>query len=164
MRNPLLTMRIRPYQGHVSNPISNTYGNVRTQPVHGKPKPRVHQGWDLQAAPLTVVYAIADGEAEVLPYSPDGWGNCVRLKFTYHGRNLYAFYAHLTSVLVGNSSVKEGTPLGLTGMTGNARKLSRREAHLHFGIATRPNPRKGLHDYIDPGEVLGYSVYSSSPR
>jgi murein DD-endopeptidase MepM/ murein hydrolase activator NlpD len=57
MRNPLLTMRIRPYQGHVSNPISNTYGNVRTQPVHGKPKPRVHQGWDLQAAPLTVVYA-----------------------------------------------------------------------------------------------------------
>lgn len=160
MRYPLDRMIIRTHQMGVYKPLSNTYGRW----VRGK---KAHQGWDLAAAPGTSVYAITYGQAEAMPYHGD-WGNWVRLAFLHKGRTHYAFYCHLSYSSVGRGcSVVEGSILGVTGMTGNAALLCEAEAHLHFGVATVPNPRKTgsadrILDYIDPGEVLGYEVYRSS--
>jgi murein DD-endopeptidase MepM/ murein hydrolase activator NlpD len=155
MRNPLQTMRIRPFQKTKYKPTSNIYGHVPRHPSG------IHQGWDLDAAPQTTVYAIADGEAEALPYHHQ-WGYRVRLKFTHDGKTFYAFYSHLEKALIGKASVTEGSPLGLTGMTGNAKGLPPDEAHLHFGVSTKSDPAPGLTDWINPGDVLGYDVYSTS--
>lgn len=154
MRFPLDVMRIRPFQFGKYDPVSNTFGKVR---VHHT---RAHQGWDLLAPPGTPVYAIADGDI-TSRFSPS-YGNTVTLKFKLAGKTYYAFYAHLSAISRTNVCVKEGTVLGKTGTTGNARGIPRSEAHLHFEIRTKAAPASGLHDRIDPGEVLGYSVYSCS--
>lgn len=156
MRNPLDFMRIRPHQHGTYRPLTNTFGMVRMNNT------RAHQGWDLESQIGTPVYAITYGEAEPLPYHQQ-WGHRVRLRFLHHGRAYYAFYSHLDPIFLlrGPCSVTEGTQLGLTGMTGNAGGLPHAEAHLHFGIATAENPGAGLGDYLDPGEILGYEVYSS---
>jgi murein DD-endopeptidase MepM/ murein hydrolase activator NlpD len=167
MRKPLQVMKIREYQIHHSAPLTNTYGYVRHD-KHGKIRP--HQGWDLQAAPGTPVFAIATGTAKA-GYSKD-YGNWISIKFEHRGRTLYAFYAHLLNysykLVVQNQAVPEGTVIGFTGMSGNAKDIPLREAHLHFEIRTKEVPTSpsllgpGLHGRIDPGEVLGYEIYSSS--
>jgi murein DD-endopeptidase MepM/ murein hydrolase activator NlpD len=76
----------------------------------------------------------------------------------------YAFYAHLAPIsgpMSFDRSVLEGTLLGYTGMSGNAAGIPMNEAHLHFEIRTIENPTTGLVGRIDPGEILGYQVYSS---
>ncbi|MFY9854918.1 MAG: M23 family metallopeptidase [Terracidiphilus sp.] len=156
MRYPLTVMKIRPFQFGKYDPISNTFGKVR---VHHT---RSHQGWDLLAKPGTDVYAIADGE--LTKYFSASYGNTATLKFVYNGHTYYAFYAHLSIVLMANMSVKEGSVIGRTGMTGNARTIPVSEAHLHFEIRTvaLPGPHSGIHGRIDPGQVLGFAVYSCS--
>ena len=127
---------------------------------------KAHQDWDLAAAPGTAIYAITYGEAEAMPEDANGWGKWVRLQFLHDGAVYYAFYCYLGSIaFTGGCSAAEGMILGATGMTGNARNLGTAEAHLHFGISASPTPRgtgSATHvvDYIDPGEVLGYEVYS----
>ena len=154
MQFPLTTMRIRPLQFRRARPITNIFGRVRRG---GR---RVHQGWDLDAHPGTPVYAIADGELTV-GVSPS-YGHYVRLKFEHGGRTYYAFYAHLRGrTVVGNSSVREGAVIGQTGRSGSARRIPAREAHLHFEIRTVARPGRLLADRIDPGEILGYEIYSS---
>jgi len=165
MRNPLDVMRIRPLQYGHNDPISNTFGMVRAKRKHA------HQGWDLLARPGTPVYAISDGELKVGTSSD--YGNTVTIKFTRSGGRipglqLFAFYAHLAAAFQGNCSISEGTIIGVTGRTGNARKIPLAEAHLHFEIRLveyLPKIKGGnpLLGRIDPGEVLGYGVYSSSP-
>lgn len=46
MRYPLDHMKIRPLQFGAMEPLTNTFGMVRTN-VSNQPKP--HQGWDLEA-------------------------------------------------------------------------------------------------------------------
>jgi len=156
MHYPLDVMKIRPFQFGKYDPVSNSFGKVR---VHHT---RAHQGWDLLAAPGTPVYAIAGGD--LTSRASSSYGNIATLKFRYKGKTYYAFYAHLSVVTGANSCVLEGSVIGKTGMTGNARKIPVPEAHLHFEIRTKASPgnHSGLHDRIDPGDVLGYSVYSCS--
>ena len=155
MRRPLNVMRIRPLQGGAHNPISNTFGMVRTNHT------RAHQGWDLLAPVGTPVFAIADGELKV--GRGKDYGDWISLKFMHGGLPYYAFYAHLHLILQGNSSVVEGAKIALTGRSGNAGgKTPISEAHLHFEIRTVENPGTGLPGRIDPGNILGYQVYSSS--
>lgn len=156
MRNPLNAMKIRPFQFGKYDPVSNSFGKVRVH--HTRP----HRGWDLLASPGTAVYAITDGEvtSQVSP----SYGKTITLKFHRSGKTYYAFYAHLGVISVTNSCVREGALIGKTGMTGNAQGIPLSESHLHFEIRTKQRPpnHSGLHDRIDPGEVLRYSVYSCS--
>jgi len=112
--------------------------------------------------PGTDVYAIADGD--LTSYVSPSYGNTATLKFMHHGKTYYAFYAHLNVILIANVCVTEGAVIGKSGMTGNARTIPLSEAHVHFEIRTvsNPGPHSGTHGRVDPGEVLGYSVYSCS--
>lgn len=155
MRPPLDRMIIRRFQAGRRDPISNTYGpGVRR---HGH---RPHQGWDLEAKPGTLVYAISDGELTV-GFGHHDYGNWASLEFGHRRSKYFAFYAHLQMHVVRNASVREGAVIALTGKTGNARGLADSEAHLHFEIRTVEHPHHGLVGRIDPGEILGYGVYSS---
>lgn len=159
MRFPLDNMKIRPLQFGATKPLTNTFGMVRTNASN---KPRPHQGWDLEAPVGTPVYAITGGEVKT-SFS-NSYGHTVTLKFTYRGLTYYAFYAHLapmSSVMCAERSVPEGEILGFTGVSGNASGIPIKEAHLHFEIRTIENPGSGLVGRIDPGEMLGYSVYAT---
>jgi hypothetical protein len=114
MRPPLNVMRIRRNSGH------NLYGKVRAG-----------GGWDLAARPMTPVYAVADGTVAWIQFlRPSGQvrtaqpkhDRCVLLQLDgqqYCGKQLFAFYAHLSHVNVGEKEpVVAGQAIGLTGVTG----------------------------------------------
>ena len=166
MRSPLDRMKIRPLQFGKTDPISNTFGIVR---VNKDGSQRAHQGWDLLAAPGTPVFAIASGTVRA-GFDGKGYGYWLSLKFSEDGRTYFAFYGHLSEYATNaqNQSVAEGDLIALTGMSGNARGIPLREAHLHFEIRTVEFPHSGppghrhpLAGRVDPGELLGYQVYSS---
>jgi murein DD-endopeptidase MepM/ murein hydrolase activator NlpD len=77
--------------------------------------------------------------------------------------DLFAFYGHLADVTVEvGDKLSEGSVLGHVGRSGNA---CHSPTHLHFEIRTVAVPPRnsGLHHRIDPGEILGYENYSSTP-
>jgi murein DD-endopeptidase MepM/ murein hydrolase activator NlpD len=148
-------MRLRRLQYGKYDPASNSYGMVR------RSQHRPHQGWDLAAAPGTPVFAITSGE--LTTGHSASYGKWASLKFTHHGKPRYAFYGHLQTAVLSNCSVPEGSLIGFTGRTGNAVGIPHDESHLHFEIRTMEHPALGLHGRVDPGEVLGYEVYSCSP-
>jgi murein DD-endopeptidase MepM/ murein hydrolase activator NlpD len=151
MRNPLATMHVRRESLH------NTFGMVRND---GR---RPHQGWDLAAPAWTPVYAIADGTIRDVRGDGD-YGTQFSLEFEHGGRTLYAFYAHLSACnCAAGEQVSEGDLLGFTGTTGNAASFRGDDEHLHFEIRTQRHPGRGLPGRIDPGDVLGYRVYTCAP-
>ncbi|MDR2881149.1 MAG: M23 family metallopeptidase [Azoarcus sp.] len=146
---PLEINRIR---GAITN---NAYGMVR----NGGAKP--HQGWDLEAAPGTPCYAIADGKI-VWANDLGNFGLTVILEFQHRGRTLYASYAHLMSHYVyREKQVTRGDMLGRTGQSGNATGQPRREAHLHFGIHTIERPLKWPTGWVDPAQLYGVTPINS---
>ena len=149
MQLPLNRLRIR------KDSPNNTFGMVRNSGT------TPHQGWDITAPVGTPVLAIADGSVVDVGNS-GAYGNYVTLAFEHGGQTFYAFYAHLSVIAVGRSSVREGTLLGFTGKTGNAINLPTGEEHLHFEIRTIQNPGLGLPGRIDPGQILGFQ-YLSTP-
>src|SRR5207302_749259 len=125
MRPPLHHMRIRENSSH------HLYGHVR---VGDDGKKRFHAGWDLAARPMTPVYAVADGtvrwiqffkqvdvKGEVKGEVKGTYGRSVLLELDgnqFHGRQLFAFYAHLSHVNVGEGDhVAAGQQIALTGIT-----------------------------------------------
>ena len=151
MAHPLDQMRIR------RQLPNHTYGRVRNQ---GR---RAHQGWDLAAPVGTPLYAVAHGTIRQISEGGD-YGIQITLEFRHSGRRLFAFYAHLSAVECAEGDVVyEGQRIGLTGRTGNARNLGVQDEHLHFEIRNQARAGRGLRNRIDPGEVLGYEVYSSRP-
>jgi murein DD-endopeptidase MepM/ murein hydrolase activator NlpD len=153
-------MKIRPRQFGANAPLTNTFVTVRGNNT------QAHQGWDLEANPGTVVYAIADGVTKAGISST--YGNWLSLKFSHKGKTYYAFYAHLSGYLTvrQNQPVREGEKIAWTGRSGNAQTLRMSESHLHFEIRAGEfpyEPGSQLAGRIDPGEILGYSVYSSLP-
>jgi murein DD-endopeptidase MepM/ murein hydrolase activator NlpD len=164
MRPPLLQMTVRtpeldqiryPKLKHIALPFGGTMGpDVRRYPT-GKPK--LHAGWDLYANPGTSAFAITDG-AIVDSKFINRYGNTTLLEFSYRGKTLYAFYAHLTSAAFHPSPgkpvpVTEGTRVALTGTTGNA---TGEAPHLHFELWTKRHVGQFPDGRISPGEVLGY--------
>jgi len=157
MRMPLTQMRIR------RQSPNNTFGMVRRSRA-GTPRP--HQGWDLRAAVGTPVQAIAEGHVVQVHDEDSGdYGRSITLAFLHNGRRYFAFYAHLSAVEVRNrDTVHGGQTIGKTGKTGNASGLCAIDDHLHFEIRTEQHVGRGLGGRIDPGELLGYEVYSSQPE
>jgi hypothetical protein len=133
-------------RGRIRN---NTFGMVR----NGGTRP--HQGWDFEAPVGTACFAIADGKVELVYTSPD-YGKVAVLAFPFDRKRLFAAYAHLSQVAVSpGQSVARGDRIGLTGNTGNARKMVGPDQHLHFEIRDIARPGKGLADRRDPIEVFG---------
>lgn len=82
-------------------------------------------GWNLAARPMTPVYAVADGTVTSIRFLRSAQlmhGKCVLLQLDgqqYCGKQLFAFYAHLSHVNVGEKDhVVAGQRIGLTAITG----------------------------------------------
>jgi murein DD-endopeptidase MepM/ murein hydrolase activator NlpD len=125
---------------------SAKFGLVRKD---AKGNPRSHQGIDLQADAGTDVFAVADGLVVGINLGLDGYGYTLNLKFD----DKYAFYAHLSKVLVKvGESVKAGKLIAFTGATGNAKGMDtiKKGGHLHFEIRVSQNCGLGLTGRLDP--------------
>jgi murein DD-endopeptidase MepM/ murein hydrolase activator NlpD len=154
VRAPLKEMKIR--GGHPRN----SFGMVRIKDDGKTPKP--HQGWDLQAAVGTPVYAVAHGEVLETTGDVGDYGKSITLAFLESGKWYFAFYAHLSSVLCRKGDAAyAGQLLGLTGKTGNAGSLAASQDHLHFEIRTTWKRSGGLDGRVDPGQLLGYDLYQT---
>jgi murein DD-endopeptidase MepM/ murein hydrolase activator NlpD len=138
---------------------------------------RAHTGIDLDAAPGTPIFAVADGVIDLARYGDAMLGTDILLTFrptapmlTYLARMghydddgvLFAHYGHLSAVFVSQGQrVKAGTMIGRTGTSGNA---DQKYPHLHFEIRKIRLPgigAEGLHNRIDP--ELMFQVDFSMP-
>lgn len=161
MRPPLLEMVARTpeldrarysHLAHLKYPFGGTMGmGVRSAGA------RNHAGWNLYAKPGTTAFAITDGVVSHTGVM-HGYGNVLLLEFMFQDRTLYALYAHLRSALVhptkqGETQVKEGRRVRLTGTTGNA---GGERPHLHFEIWIRRTVGAFPDGRISPSEVLGF--------
>jgi murein DD-endopeptidase MepM/ murein hydrolase activator NlpD len=154
--DPAVTARLK----HSASPVGGAFGKVRSSGT----KP--HQGWDIYADIGTFVYAVSSGVIEGVRESQTGYGLqlCLKLdrepmtRATGPKPQLWAFYAHLSRVLVSEGHVEEGQLIAFTGNSGNADDTP---PHLHFELRTQPWPGKGLKGRLDPGEALGYWHYQS---
>ena len=134
---------------------ANTFGMVR-QYADGHDKP--HQGWDFLAENDTPCYAIADGAIKLIYKSKD-YGLVLVLGFLWHGRELFAAYAHLSDAITTlGQSVRKGDQIAHSGSSGNAGNMGPGERHLHFEIRTIPRPGLGLSGRISP-----WSLYAKVP-
>jgi murein DD-endopeptidase MepM/ murein hydrolase activator NlpD len=130
--------------------VNNTFGNVRNG---GK---RVHQGWDFEAPVGTPCFAICSGKIELVYQSVD-YGNVAVLAFPFGNAELYAAYAHLSTIDVKQGdTVAKGKQIGLTGNSGNAKGMKGPDQHLHFEIRKVPRPGKGLEGRLSPKDVFGF--------
>lgn len=113
--------------------------------------PRAHQGIDLKANKGEAVYAVADGVIAGVNLGLDGYGYTLTLKC--NDKNLFAFYAHLSEILVKvGDKVTQGHKIAKTGSTGNAFGMDtvNKGGHLHFEIRTQQTVGRGLMDRLDP--------------
>jgi murein DD-endopeptidase MepM/ murein hydrolase activator NlpD len=125
---------------------------------------RGHQGWDLYATTGTSAFAVADGYV-VWTRDQGDFGKQVLLQFNKDGSaqsssdSIYAFYAHLSKILVEPFTfVTGGQKIALTGTSGNA---SPAYPHLHFEIRTTSGDLpQGLTGRLDPSTVLGGQLLS----
>ena len=158
--NPLRHMEI---SNHNRGQLSNTFGMVRD----GGATP--HQGWDLAAPVGAPVRAVKHGIVVLVKDDGNrGYGKQIAIqisrgasgeKMTSEDSDVYAFYAHLSSIAVTvGDLVKEGQMIGAVGQTGNAGGTP---PHLHFEIRTRLVVGRGLPGRVDPGTVLGYEHLTS---
>jgi murein DD-endopeptidase MepM/ murein hydrolase activator NlpD len=157
---PIEVMQLRDQRLQSSH--GATFGLVRNNQT------RNHQGWDLYAPVGTRCYAIASGHVEWVK-NEGGYGLQVAISFNRDGSTgasvnpLIAFYAHLSpgSVVVRPGDfVHAGQYIAQTGVSGNANGNA---PHLHFEIRTTSaaSVGGGLANRLDPGEILGYRLYTS---
>ena len=156
--NPLKNCKLR--TAGLSTVNGARFGMTRKYP-NGKPRP--HQGIDLATDEGYRVYAVEDGEIVATAKGLDGYGFTITLKIKntdnpeLNGK--FAFYAHLDRIDVKTGQkVSAGTQLGLSGDTGNARKMTTtsKGGHLHFEIRTIQNPGFGLGGRIDPEPFIKF--------
>ncbi|WLI90750.1 M23 family metallopeptidase [Massilia sp. R2A-15] len=162
MTLPLIVNKIRsdgPREG-----LSNSYGKVRNNAS------KWHRGWDLSAEPNSPVFAVADGVVVQSLDDVSGYGRCVVLeiknpKFEPNSNKsfgngnfekLYILYAHLSQTDITDGTVKRGEQIGKTGTSGNA---GGEPPHLHIEILLENKIKKST-PRLDPGELLGYELYS----
>lgn len=115
----------------------------------------------MEAPTGTPCYAISDGVITHVGHHPQ-FGTNIILQFSKSGLKgmspidpLWAFYAHLSSVLVSKGQiVTSGQTIAFTGHSGNANAAA---PHLHFEIRNIASPRPGLGatGRLDPAVILG---------
>jgi murein DD-endopeptidase MepM/ murein hydrolase activator NlpD len=94
-----------------------------------------HRGLDIGAPTGAPVYASDSGTVVFSGWNTWGYGNLIVIN---HGNGFETYYAHLSSIYVGNGQyVYQGMQIGEVGNTGNSSG-----SHLHFEIRFGPN----LHD------------------
>lgn len=87
---------------------------------------KLHRGIDIKAPPGAVVVATADGEV-VFAGRRSGYGNYVEVD---HGDGVTSAYGHFEALWVDvGDRVRQGTPIGSVGATGNAST-----PHVHYEI------------------------------
>jgi peptidoglycan LD-endopeptidase LytH len=134
------------------NSERHTFGLVRRNSA-GQVK--AHQGWDFQAMPGTICYAIADGSVALTYESPD-YGKVLVLGFRHEGEQWYAAYAHLSAILVDQGdAITKGMRVARSGETGNAVGMPAADKHLHFEIRSAPRPGPGLQGRVSPYRIFG---------
>ncbi|MGH7777127.1 MAG: murein hydrolase activator EnvC family protein [Candidatus Dormibacterales bacterium] len=102
--------------------------------------PHFHTGIDIAAPMGTPVLAADDGVVVLVGSSQFGYGNYVILA---HAGGLVTLYGHLEQALVKvGQAVRQGQPIGLEGMTGNATG-----PHVHFELRIGGQP-------VDPAPYL----------
>ncbi|MCA9522778.1 MAG: M23 family metallopeptidase [Myxococcales bacterium] len=130
---------------------------------------RGHKGVDLAAPIGTTVYPVYRSVVDNMRRTDGGkLGRFLVLRFPIGCDEnpkiacLYATYAHLKKVL---ETVKKGqivevsTPIGQTGISGNAKRLKEEQHHLHLEISTYPG---FLKERIDPS--LFMSIRGNTPE
>lgn len=124
---------------------------------------RAHQGIDLASDEGYRVYAVEDGEIVGINKGADNYGFVVSLRINNLSKpelnGKFAFYAHLDRIDVKiGQLVKAGTPLGLTGDTGNANGMTKETngGHLHFELRTIQNPGLGLKGRVNPESFIKF--------
>src|SRR5688572_28111589 len=103
--DPAITSRLK----HTASPVGGSFGKVRSSGTQG------HQGWDIYADVGTFVYAIGAGVIEGVKETEGGYGLqlCLKLdgermtRVTGPMPPLWAFYAHLSRVLIDKGAVDE---------------------------------------------------------
>lgn len=163
MTLPLVVNKIRS-DGPLEE-LSNSYGKVRNNLT------KWHKGWDLLAEPNSLVFAVGDGSVVQSLNNVSGFGRCILLEFQNpkykpglnacvgieNYEKLYALYAHLShSGVSKGDSVTKGETIGKSGVSGNA---GGETPHLHFELLLENSLTKNA-PRIDPGELLGYELYS----
>ena len=138
----------------LSSVKASMFGMTRKNP-DGSLRP--HQGVDFGIDNGYRVYAVENGIIVDTAMGKDGYGYTITLKLDcpqkpeLHGK--FAFYAHLNRIdIVIGQKVIAGTPIALTGDTGNAKGMTTiaKGGHLHFELRTQQICGKGLAGRIDP--------------
>ena len=151
--DPVKNPRIR------CNKASNLYGPVRH---YADGSIRWHRGFDYYAPKGTPVYSVGNGVVSLIQNHPD-YGMCVLITHKRPKAIYYSFYAHLSSISVKyGESVKKGSVLGKSGVTGNAYNLRGQEEHLHFEYRTRP--KHGERKQSNPNAIVKTKFYSADPK
>lgn len=159
---------------------SGTFGCVRSK------RHQLHEGLDIRSltkdkkgeatdpvlctAPGTVVHVCSNP-------GKSNYGRYIVVKHNIDGIEIYSLYAHLASIASGispNTSVQQGTPLGIIGRSSNTReRISKARAHLHFELCLYLSPyftswfdknypnqihQNGFHGWnlvgLDPWEII----------
>jgi murein DD-endopeptidase MepM/ murein hydrolase activator NlpD len=124
---------IQPVSNKDLNRIGSSFG-YRIDPIYKNI--RMHQGLDFTAPAGTPIYATADGLVEAAGFSPDGYGNKVKIN---HGYGYETLYGHMIKVNVQiGQSVTRGQVIGYVGSTGKSTG-----PHCHYEVM-----KKGLK--VDP--------------
>jgi murein DD-endopeptidase MepM/ murein hydrolase activator NlpD len=149
---PLLQNEIR------ANSVNNTFGNVRKK-KDGSPKS--HQGWDFKAYIGTPIYAVGSGKV-IFKRNQGDYGLQLCHSFEHNGHIYYAFYAHLSEILLTGNEVIIDDLVAKSGESGNAKGMSKEQQHLHFEIRTQRHCGKGLIGRISPIALFGICPLNDS--
>lgn len=168
--NPMDICKIRTHK--LPSPVGASFGSDVRHDSQGRPK--AHQGVDIEAAPGTPIYSVADGRVAFVKNNGDyGMQLCIIVHTNdlpqeknnlcqYEDEKLnvvYFFYAHLSEInsnLSGNSLVKCGDIIGRTGSTGNANNMTSilLGSHLHFEVRKIERTGRGIANRIDPAPFI----------
>ncbi len=126
--------------------VNSNFG-VRRDPINGGS--RMHTGVDLHASYGQSVGSALGGKVIYAAYR-GGYGNLVIVD---HGRGITTFYAHLSSIAVGNGQrIVAGETLGYVGSTGRSTG-----PHLHYEVRARGRA-------LDPSALItfkGKSIFAN---
>jgi len=129
--------------------ITSEYG-YRVHPITGLTK--FHSGIDIVGDHHTEILAVADGQITYAGVQ-SGYGNCIEIKHTVNGVEVYTFYAHLSRIDVQvGQEVTQGQVIGLEGgASTDPNHGTSTGHHLHFEVRKASGSGNSLNpnDYIE---------------
>lgn len=130
--------------------------------------PKMHGGLDIYAVPNTPIFSAFDGEITFIrkiflpnQYAKKSLGNFIEIESTLQdGTKVKLLYGHMNNIngsLILGTKIKQGDAIGLSGLTGNAKRGFSPHVHVQIKINGKPeNPEKYLTTkYDNSGNSLG---------